>query len=105
MARFYCSEAKCPRRWETRTLKAKRPKCCGVPMTPAKRVKPGHGVPQVTPDVPEHMNVSFGCVVRSRRHLRDLQKATDSVDYEPSKAQKERDAYARDRMRHEQQHR
>jgi hypothetical protein len=55
----------------------------------------------VTPDVPEHFNHAFGEVVRSRRHLKYLQQSTDSVDYEPSKAQQARDEAARDRMKFE----
>lgn len=56
---------------------------------------------QAIPDLPEHYNNSLGEVVRSRRHLKDLQRATDSVDYEPTPKQKERDAYAQDRMKYE----
>jgi len=56
---------------------------------------------QAMPDLPEHYNNSLGEVVRGRRHLKQLQRDTDSVDYEPTAKQKERDAVARDRMKHE----
>ena len=36
----------------------------------------------VTPDIPEHWNVSLNQPVRSRRHLQDLQKRHGCHDYE-----------------------
>jgi hypothetical protein len=56
---------------------------------------------QAIGDLPMHYNNSLGEVVRGRRHLRQLQRDTDSVDYEPTAKQKERDAVARDRMKFE----
>lgn len=35
------------------------------------------------PDIDVHFNQSFGEVVKSRRHLRDLQKRHDTRDYQP----------------------
>ena len=40
------------------------------------------GIVCVTPDIPEHMNLSLNQPVRSRRHLRDIQKRTGTQDYE-----------------------
>jgi len=37
----------------------------------------------IRPDMPEHYSEAFGCVVRSRRHFRDLQKQHGTVDWEP----------------------
>lgn len=56
---------------------------------------------QVMPDLVPHYNPSFDTHVHSRRQLDKLMKETDSVPYEPSAKQKERDAYARDRMKFE----
>ena len=36
-------------------------------------------------DIPEHFNLSFGERVRSRRHLKDLQKKHGCRDWEPVK--------------------
>ncbi len=43
----------------------------------------GGGGLQLSPDVPEHWNVTVDKVVRSRKHLRDLQKRHGFQDYEP----------------------
>jgi len=43
---------------------------------------PTLGIVQVTPDIPEHWNMSLNEPVRSRRHLRDLQKIHGTHDYE-----------------------
>lgn len=37
-----------------------------------------------TPDIPEHFNDSIGAPVRSRRHLKELQKAGGFQDHEPA---------------------
>jgi hypothetical protein len=37
----------------------------------------------VQPDFPEHWSHSFGCMVRSRRHFRELQKQHGVHDWEP----------------------
>ena len=39
--------------------------------------------PNVIDDFPVHWNHSFGCVVKSRRHFRELQKKHSVHDWEP----------------------
>jgi len=78
---FYCSKARCERQW----LNVHRKRCdlCGGENTRLKRVKLGVATTiLVTPDVPEHFNMSLNQRVRSRRHLRDLQKRHGTQDYE-----------------------
>lgn len=82
-------------------MKAKRPKCCGVHMTAVKRVTRALASVGAIPDLEGHFNPSLGMYIGSRRELKDAQLATGSVDYEPSKAQKDRDAFARDKMKFE----
>src|SRR3989442_15983472 len=36
----------------------------------------------VTPDIPEHWNITTGCPIRSRRQLQELQKRHGWQDYE-----------------------
>lgn len=55
--------------------------CKWCPRT-ARRVVQRFGVVQITPDIPEHWNLSLDQPVRSRRHLRDVQKRTGTQDYE-----------------------
>ena len=43
---------------------------------------PSAGLVTITPDIPEHFNLSLNRPVRSRRHLRDLQARMGTVDYE-----------------------
>jgi len=41
------------------------------------------GTVHFIPDVPEHFNKSTDCVIRSRRHLREIQKQRGLSDYDP----------------------
>ena len=83
---FFCSTSRCSRQWKNVELKpTDKINClvCGRPMTMLRRVKLGIATTiLVTPDVPEHFNMSLNQRVRSRRHLRDLRKIHGTQDYE-----------------------
>lgn len=53
---------------------------CPTCAAPSTRV---FTVSAVVDDFPEHYNVSFGCVVKNRRHHRQLQKERNCHDWEP----------------------
>lgn len=55
----------------------------------ARRVREApHKTVYVTPDVPEHFNIGLDMPVRSRRHLRDLQKRYGFQDYDKDSSKK-----------------
>lgn len=81
-SRFYCDTRPCPLHWR-RTHEARCPSCGGE-NTPLRRLVLTERV-YVTPDVPEHYNTSLGRVVRSRRHLRQLQHDLGCQDFESSR--------------------
>jgi hypothetical protein len=56
--------------------------------------------PQVIPDIPEHYNVTIDERVRSRAHLREIQRTKGYQDYEPRGDQRARMDYALKRARH-----
>lgn len=84
MAKFYCSTADCRMRWKNVPSRRKAPKCscCKYPLTLLKRVKPSE-MPRIEPDIPEHFNQSTNCVIKGRRHLRQIQRERGLSDYDP----------------------
>ena len=55
---------------------------CRLCTRPAHRV---FGNAAVVDDFPEHFNISLGEVVKSRQHLRNIQKERGLQDYEPTR--------------------
>jgi hypothetical protein len=102
--RYYCRNPRCTSRWKAFMFAgtADTAPCpdCGERGPKLKRVSAGTTLNAI-PDIPSHWNESFGKVVRGRRHLKELQAATGSVDYETSSKGKDHLAYGRERARFE----
>ena len=58
------------------------------------------GAPQVIPDIPEHYNVTLDQPIRSRQHLKDVQREGGFRDYEPQGDQLARHKEFQRRRRH-----
>lgn len=62
--------------------------------------KPDLGSARVIEDVHEHYNHSLGMVVRSRRHLKSIQREFGFTDYQPSQDTRERLKYGLEKQQH-----
>lgn len=86
MATFYCSEETCPKRWKNFTrkgAKAARCRACKQPATALKKISAGTKTAYFMPDYPEHFSVTIGGVVKSRKHLKQIQAERGLMDWEP----------------------
>ena len=81
-ATFYCRNRSCRNRWADFRSPSGLCPTCGAMGEPLVRYTDGPPRITITPDVPEHFNITTGCAIRSRRHLRELQKARGWQDYE-----------------------
>lgn len=87
MPTFYCSEPTCKKRWKNFDRKgARTAKCrsCKQPATKLKKVSAGTKTAYFMPDYPEHFSMSLGSVVKSRRHLKQIQAERGLMDWEPT---------------------
>lgn len=84
MSAFYCSQPRCDLQWLNMPEGGKC-RMCGSEMTELRPLPPGFGAPYVRGDIPEHYSNSTGCVIRSRRHLREWQRQNGAQDWEPVK--------------------
>jgi hypothetical protein len=80
-AKFYCATPRCVRQWRNTT----RRKCrtCGEPTRELKKLPDGVSGAYVIREFPEHESLAFGCVVKSRKHFRELQRIHGTQDWEP----------------------
>lgn len=81
--KHYCSGQECRAKWKNvLALEGASCESCGAALRLLKRIDPSD-MPLIEPDIPEHFNQSTNCVIKGRRHLRQIQRERGLSDYDP----------------------